>query len=97
MNSESSSLAETLITNTTLEGLVFAMDVLVVTKMILPSEGLATDITWEGPFVSVGSLMDHEIVALGKLSVAVLADVTLLGTAEAPPRSQELPEMVNIS
>ncbi|CAL4088006.1 unnamed protein product, partial [Meganyctiphanes norvegica] len=83
VNSEGSGLAEALVTDTTLEGLVLAMDVLMVTKMILPPEGLATDVTGEGPLICVCPLVDHEVVALGELPVAVLADVALLGAAEA--------------
>ena len=84
MHSEGSGLAEALVTYATLEGLVLAVDILVVTEVVLPPEGLATGVTGEGPLVCVGPLVDHEVVALGELSVAVLADVPLLRAAETP-------------
>ena len=84
MDCEGPGLAETLVTHVALEGLVLAVDVLVVTEMVLPPEGLTTDVTGEGPLVCVGSLVDEKVVALGELSVAVLADVALLGAAETP-------------
>ena len=46
--------------------------------MVLSPESLAADITGEGPLISVGPLMDHDIVRLGELSVTKLADESLL-------------------
>ena len=46
--------------------------------MVLSPESLAADITGEGPLISVGPLMNHDIVRLGKLSVTKLADESLL-------------------
>ena len=89
-----SSLAETFITNITLERLLFVVDVLVVTEMVLSSEGLATCVTGIGPLSGVCSLMDEEVVALGELPVTVLADVALLvasgaGTTTSCRRTQQ--------
>ena len=58
--------------------LVLAVNVLVVSQMVLSPESLAADITGEGPLISVGPLMDHDIVRLGELSVTKLADESLL-------------------
>ena len=49
-----------------------------VSKVVLPPEGFATDVTGEGSFSSMSSLVDQEVVALGELPMAVLADVALL-------------------
>ena len=46
--------------------------------MVLSSECLSTYITWEWSLISVSSLMNHEVVGLGELSVAELADEPLL-------------------
>ena len=46
--------------------------------MVLSPESLAANITGEGPLISVGPLMDHDIVRLGELSVTKLADESLL-------------------
>ena len=54
------------------------MCVFVVSQMVLSPESLAADITGEGPLISVGPLMDHDIVRLGELSVTKLADESLL-------------------
>ena len=58
--------------------LVLAVNVLMVSQMVLSPESLAADITGEGPLISVGPLMDHDIVRLGELSVTKLADESLL-------------------
>ena len=60
-------------------GLVFGVNVLVVPEMVLSSKCLAAHITGEGAFISVCPLVDHNIVGLGELAVAVLADEPLLG------------------
>ena len=54
------------------------MCVFVVSQMVLSPESLAADITGVGPLISVGPLMDHDIVRLGELSVTKLADESLL-------------------
>ena len=58
--------------------LVLAVNVFVVSEMVLSSESLATDITGEGPLICVGPLMDHHIVRLCELPVTELADEPLL-------------------
>ena len=62
----------------TLVRLVFAVDIFVVSEVILSPEGLAAHVTGEGPLISVGPLMNHDIVRLGELSVTELADEPLL-------------------
>ena len=46
--------------------------------MVLATEGLAADVAGIGPFVGVGAFVDEEIVGLGELAIAVLADELLL-------------------
>ena len=84
-------LAESLAARLALEGLLLAVDVLVVAEVVLPPEGLAADVAGEGPLVRVRPLVDQQVVALGELPLAVLADVPLLGSAEAAPGSQQQP------
>ena len=54
------------------------MCVFVVPQVVLSPERLAADITWEGPLISVGPLVDHNIVTLCELPVTELADEPLL-------------------
>ena len=52
------------------------MNVLVVTEVTLPPKGF---VAREGQLVCLGSLLGHEIVAIGKLHLAILADLDYLG------------------
>ena len=87
MNSQSTTLAEALTTHLTLEGLVLAVDVLVVAEVVLSSERLATDVARVGSLVGVGPLVDQQIVALCELTITKPADVALLGSAESTGRA----------
>ena len=78
VNCQRSGLTESFVAVSTLVGLVFAVDILVVSQVILSSEGFTTHITGEWPLISVSPLMDHDIVGLGELSVAIFADEPLL-------------------
>ena len=60
-------------------GLVFGVNVLVVPEMVLSSKCLAAHITGKRSLISVCPLVDHDIVGLGELAVAILADEPLLG------------------
>ena len=64
--------------------LVLRVDVLVVPEVILAPESLATDVTGEGALVRVGSFVDEQVVALGELTVTILADEPFLGPGAAP-------------
>lgn len=55
-------LAEAFAAFIALERLLFRVDVSVVTEVVLPTEGLAADITVEGSLIGVGSFMDEEVV-----------------------------------
>jgi len=55
----------------------------VVAEVILTAEGLSANVARVGPFVGVGPLVDEQIVGLGELAVAELADELLLGTGSA--------------
>ena len=58
-----------------LERLLFGMDVFVVAQVVLPPEGLFANVARVWPFVCVGPLVDQQVVRLGKLSLAVFANV----------------------
>lgn len=73
-------LTEALATVVALERLFFGVNVAVIAEMVLATEGLAADVAAVGAFVSVGPLVDQQVVALGELSVAVFADELLLWT-----------------
>ena len=68
-------LAKAFPTFSTFERLLFGVDVTVVSKMVLASERLPTDITIERPLVRVGSFVDEQVVGLGELATAITTDV----------------------
>ena len=80
VHSQGPALTEALLALPALVGLVLGVDVLVVSQMVLSSEGFTTDVAREGPLVRVSSLVDHDVVGLGELAVAKLADEPLLGS-----------------
>lgn len=51
----------------------------VVPEVVLPAEGLAADVAGVGTLVGVRPLVDQEVIGLGELPVAELADELLLG------------------
>ncbi len=71
-------LAEALPAVVTLEGLLLGVDVPVVPQVVLPPKGLATNVTGVWSLIGVGSLVDEQVVGLGKFPVAELADEPLL-------------------
>ena len=89
VNCQGSGLAEALAAFVTFEGLLFGVNVSVVSKVVLPAEGLAANITIEGSLIGVGPLVDEEVVGFGELSVAVLADETFLGSRSSSGSPQQ--------
>jgi len=77
-------LAESLSALVALERFLFGVDVAVISQVVLSPEGLATNITIEGPLVGVSPLVDEEVVRFGELSLAELADVPLLWFRRGP-------------
>ena len=65
------------------------VNVSMVPEMVLPSEGLATNITRVGTFISVRPLVDQQVVGLGELSVTELADEPLLGSGRSARASEQ--------
>jgi hypothetical protein len=57
--------------------------------MILSAEGLSANVARVGPLVGVGPLVDEQIVGLGELAVAELADELLLGAGSAAGSAEE--------
>ena len=80
VHSQRTTLTEALVAFPALVGFVLRVDVLVVPQVVLSSEGFTTDVAREGPLVRVSSLVDHDVVGLGELAVAKLADEPLLGS-----------------
>jgi hypothetical protein len=78
---ETARLAEALSTVLALEGLLFGVDITVVPQVVLPSKGLTTNITGKRPLICMSPLVDEQVVGLGELPVAELADEPLLGLA----------------
>ena len=61
-----------------LERLFFRVDVPVVPQVVLPPEGLAAQVARVRPLIGVSPLVDQQVVGLGELPLAVLADKPLL-------------------
>ena len=61
-----------------LEGLLLGVDVPVVPQVVLSPEGLVADITGVRPLIGVSALVDQQVVGLGELPLAELADEPLL-------------------
>ena len=61
----------------------------VVPKVVRSAKPLVTLVAREGTLVRVGSLVDLQVVALGELPVAVLANIALLGAAGTTYWSQQ--------
>lgn len=80
VHGESSRLTETFATVIALEWLLFGVDVAMVAEMILATESLAANVAAVRPLIGVRTLVDQQIVALGELTIAVLADELLLWT-----------------
>ncbi len=78
VNGQGARLAEALPAVVALEGLLLGVDVPVVPQVVLPPKGLATNVTGVRSLIGVGSLMDEQVVGLGELPVAELADEPFL-------------------
>ena len=71
-------MAKTFSALTALEWFLLRMDVTVITKVVLPPKRLAAKVTRVRPLVRVGAFVNEEVVRLGKLSGAKLANELLL-------------------
>lgn len=85
VHGQSPRLAETLAAVGALERLLLRVNVPVIPQMILPPESLSADVARVGSLIRVSPLVDQQIVGLGELSVAVLADELLLRTGSIRP------------
>jgi len=85
VNRQGPGLTESLPTVGTLERLLLGVNVAMVSQVILAAEGFAADITGVRPLVSVGSLVDQQVVGLGELTVAELTHKLLLGFCGGAP------------
>lgn len=79
VHGQSPGLAESLAAVSALERLLLGVDVTVIPQMVLSPEGLSADVARVGALVGVSPLVDEQVVGLGELPVAVLADELLLG------------------
>lgn len=86
MDSQGSRLAESLAAFRAFEGFLLGVNIPVIPQVILSPERLAADITGIGPLVRVCPLVDEQIVRLGELSIAKLAD-ELFFRPRCPTRS----------
>jgi len=83
VDGQGAGLAEAFAAIAALEGLVLGVDVAMIPQVILSPEGLAANVAGVGPLIRVGPLVDEEVVGLGELPVAVLADELLLWATAA--------------
>lgn len=80
MDLESPCLAESLAAHFTLEWLLLRVDESVISEVVLSPECLLTDFTRVRPLVRMSSFVNQQIVRLGEMSLAELADELLLGS-----------------
>ena len=59
----------------------------VVSEVVLSSEGFLTDVAGVGPLISVGPLVNQQIIAFGEVPGAVLAYELLLRTRSSASRT----------
>ncbi len=78
VDGQGAGLAEALPAVVALEGLLLGVDVPVVPQVVLPPKGLAANVTRVWSLIGVSPLMDEQVVGLGELPVAELADEPLL-------------------
>ena len=93
MYGQCTTLAESLAALPALVRLLLAVDVSVIPQMILTAERFAADITRIRPLICVCTLVDQQIVRLGKFTVAILADETLFWPGR-PPRASKQPRVI---
>ena len=89
VDGERAGLAETLSAVGALERLLLGVNVAVVAQVVLPPEGLAAHVAGEGPLVGVCPLVYQQVVGLGELPVAELANETLLWSRGPAGASKE--------
>ncbi len=77
MDVKAASLAEALSTVLAAEWSALGVGVLVVPQVVLSPKGLATNVTGKRPLICVSTLVDEQVVGLGELPVAKLADESL--------------------
>lgn len=80
MDLQSSRLAESLAADLTLEWLLLGVDESVISEMVLSSECLLADLARVRSLIRVRALVDQQVVRLGEVSLAELADELLLGS-----------------
>lgn len=80
VDGQSARLAETFTAIGAFERFLFGMDVSMVSKMILPSEGFPTYVARVRSFIGMSALMNQKVVRFGKMSMAVFADELFLWT-----------------
>lgn len=61
-------------------------DLPMISEVVLPPEGLTTDVTGVRPLVRVGPLVYQQVVGLGELPVTELADELFLGASGSTGR-----------
>lgn len=84
-------LAEALATLQALERLLLRVNVPMIPEVVLAPERLSADVTSVGPLVSMGPLVDQQVVGLGEPSLAESAYELLLG-----PRCPRTPEQLSV-
>lgn len=87
VHGERARLAETLAAVAALERLLLGVYVTVVAQMILSPECLAADVARVRPLIGVCAFVYEQVVRLGEVAVAVLADELLLGADAGTGRS----------
>ncbi len=93
MYGQCTTLAESLAALIALVRLLLAVNVSVVTQMILTAERFAANVTRIWPLICVCTLVYQQIVRLGKFTVAIFTDESLFGSG-SPPRASKQPRVI---
>lgn len=78
MDRQGPTLAKSFSTFATLEWFFLAVDIPVVSEMILSSKGFTADVTRVRPLVRMGSLVNQQIIRFGELSITKFTDELFL-------------------
>lgn len=94
MHGQGTALAETLAALAAFEGLLFAVDVPMISKVILPSKSLAANVTRVRSLIRMSPFMNQQIVRFRKLPITEFTDKLFLRPGCSSRRSEQSPIQV---
>jgi hypothetical protein len=83
VHGECSRLTESLAAVVALEGFLFAVNVAMISQMVLTTESFSANVTAIRTLIRMRSLVNEKIVGFGELTIAVFADELFLWTCSS--------------